>query len=56
MTHLMEYMLKGGTNPLCDVWKGKGKGKKGKKESSSERYVERSKENKVVKNGKGNIL
>ena len=29
-----------------------GKGKKGKKESSSERYVERSKKNQAVKNGK----
>ena len=52
MTHLGEYMLKGGTNPLCDVWKGK----KGKEESSSERCVERSKENKAVKNVKGNLL
>ena len=32
---------------------GKGKkGEKGKKESSSERYVERSKKNQAVKNGK----
>ena len=48
MTHLGEYMLKGGTNPLCDVCKGK----KGKKELCSERCMERSKENQAVKNGK----